>query len=160
MRLLLVAAILCVAAVAAFFAMGQTMPEPRRERPTDQGCGAGIVDDGGPRRTPRAALPEPTKDPDAFIEACAAEGADLEIIRLLESGVDKRLRPRWVFGEDGPRGHPTLRSIYIDALGRIGSARAQKALRGLVAESASVEESLQAAMLLAGRRIPAGRRTR
>ena len=146
MRVLLLAAVVAVAGVVYLFVeRGRPAEHPRNRDRT--GVPVAGPDGGEPRR----ALPDARTEPDRFIEAVASEGSLDEILAFLESGRDQQIQPRWVFGKGGLIGFPTLRSVYITALGRIHGAVASEALTKLLGQTTGLEEAYLAALLLADR---------
>ena len=150
MRALLLAAVVAVAGmVYLLVASGDPASDPHG-RGREEQTGAPVADPAG-KGAPRN-LPDPRAEPDRFVETAAGEGRLDEILAFLKSGKDQQFQPRWVFGKDGLTGFPTLRSVYITALGKISGKAAREALTELLDRTARLEEAYLAALLLAGRR--------
>ena len=119
MRWLLLAATVAVAGVAMLLVLDD--PEPRRpsERPHN-----GHGNHGTPDPEPDA-LPDPKADPEAFLDECERRGdrSVPELLKLLRSGKDQKISPRWLFDNGKLVGYPTLRAVYLEALRRVQPTR-------------------------------------
>jgi len=70
------------------------------------------------------------------------------LLQLLGKGQDRKLQPRWNFKKGRLNGFPTLRSAYLSALRAIEGEEASFAMREVLRESRSAEESYLLALEL------------
>jgi hypothetical protein len=103
------------------------------------------------RRAPRAAGAQ--KELAEFVARCVARGADAvpELVAYLHAGDDVDCGRGWHFVDGEPRGYPSLRAAFVDALRRIPGPAATAALRDLVGATRSAGEAYLAARTLHAR---------
>lgn len=113
--------------------------------------GAGAEPDPSPPRPlPRIDESAGAQGLAAFVAACIAQGeaAVPELLRVLGEGYDRQVEPRWIFVDGRTKGYPTLRSAYIAALRAIPGDRSTAALRQVLRDTKSVEETYLLALAL------------
>jgi hypothetical protein len=160
-RALLVVAVVALAAICGLYLLdrdtpghatprGATPGEPGKTPSGDTPAAKSVLPpvpgglDGTPRSQDRL---------ERFVTACIGLGPEAvpALLARLRADDDVKLQPRWKFAKGRPEGFPTLRSAYLAALAAIPGEEAANALRAVLAETASVEETYQIALALTER---------